>query len=240
MNEVVKLPKNISVKFKLPNKEGSYAIPLVGKESFPIHTEKFGLRYLATIIEYNKSRIKIFSPDLKNKMKILSDRPGEVNFSSNEHFYYFDIELEEMLDNGIFIIKNPLEYKKDQRRKHVRAYVKIDVQILSINNKDVNDVAPIYAKDISASGMKLCSAMDILDVKSIKFLNHEILEKPSVLKISFNFENQDMVFEAEVMWSHRLGNAYEHGVRFMDVPNHIQDIIMKKVFEIELERRKKD
>jgi len=165
-----------------------------------------------------------------------------TNFSQKEKFYYFKVEVIKILENGEFIIKMPEAYNQDQRRSHVRAYHSLEVGITNVNMDAVEDLdgsrLTLDSKDLSATGLKLTSPIKELIVKNLKMVETEKNAPLPRIGMEFTLEKTTFQISGEVVWAHRLGTNFEHGIRFLDANLAAQDAIMKFVFEQELAHRK--
>ncbi len=137
-------------------------------------------------------------------------------------------------------VKKPEKLKKIQRRQFFRLEKKMPTKFRLLDDDcetELSETKGAYALDISGGGMKLAT-VEVIPISSYLELNFDLDIEEGSSSYTENIICLGKIVRSEKIDSDRV-TIYHYGIKFESLPQYIQDIIIRFIFNEQRKLRTK-
>lgn len=185
------------------------------------------LEYTSQIQDIDGVKIRLLTPMYKSALIRLPEQTKiEVLVFGEGKVYELDAEVKELVnDNNLHYTDIVVigDIRKIERRYYFRVQTMKDILIREKNQEDPEEFVNALTIDISGGGLQFSSTIDFA--------------KNSVIEIKMGIDDKEVLLEGEILSKSRQTElrSYRYTVKFLNLDNLVQEMIIRYVFKIQRE-----
>lgn len=189
--------------------------------------KKDELEYTSQIQDIDGVKIRLLTPMYKSALiRIPEQTKVEVLVFGEGKVYELDAEVKELINDNnlhytdIVVIGN---IRKIERRYYFRVQTMKDILIREKNQENPEEFANALTIDLSGGGLQFSSTNDF--------------SENSVIEIKMGIDDKEVLLEGEILSKSRQVElrSYRYTVKFLNLDNLVQEMIIRYVFKIQRE-----